>query len=53
MHWGRAPPAELKRSCDNLELDLQCVESALPGLQADVQALREGHYHQAEQPHRR
>lgn len=50
---GRVPSADFKRNCDRMKLVLQGVESALPGLQADVQALKDGHYHQAEQPHRR
>ena len=46
-------PLEAKRGCESLQRALKMVEDNIRGMFSDVQALKDGNYHQAEQMHRR
>ena len=49
----RIPVMEARRGCDEITHSLKLVESSIRGLFSDVQALKDGRYHQAEQMYRR
>lgn len=46
-------PLEAKRSCEAIQHALKTVEDNIRNMFSDVQALKNGHYHQAEQLYRR
>ena len=46
-------PQDAKHSCDALQGALRKVEDNIGNLFSDIQALKDGHYHQSEQMHRR
>jgi len=49
----RVHPLEAKKSCDGIASALKRVEENIRGMFSDVQVLKEGRYHQAEQMYRR
>ena len=49
----RVHPMETKHSCDAISHALKMVEDNIRNMFSDVQALKNGHYHQAEQMYRR
>ena len=49
----RAHPLDAKRSCDAVAHALKVVEDNIRNMFSDVQALKDGRYHQAEQMYRR
>ncbi len=46
-------PMDAKQSCDAIQHALKVVENNIRSMFSDVQALKEGRYHQSEQMHRR
>ena len=46
-------PLEAKRSCDAISTALKRVEDNINNMFSDVQALKDGRYHQADQMYRR
>ena len=46
-------PLEAKRGCEALQRALRMVEDNVRAMFADVQTLKDGNFHQAEQLHRR
>ena len=47
------PPMDAKRACDAMQHALKTVEDNIRNMFSDIQALKDGNYHQAEQMHRR
>ncbi|KAK2164152.1 hypothetical protein LSH36_68g10066 [Paralvinella palmiformis] len=47
------PVMEARRSCDEISHALKLVESSIRSMFSDVQALKDGRYHQAEQMYKR
>jgi hypothetical protein len=50
---GRLHPSEAKRCCDAISRSLGAIEGNMHAMMSDVQALRDGQYHQVEPLHRR
>ena len=44
---------EARRCCDEIAHGLKLIESSIRGMFSDVQALKDGRYHQAEQMYKR
>ncbi|CAL1283115.1 unnamed protein product [Larinioides sclopetarius] len=49
----RLHPNDAKYNCDQIEAELRHVEDSLKSMAKDVQTLRDGHYHQALELHKR
>ncbi|KAF8783432.1 Dystonin like protein [Argiope bruennichi] len=49
----RLHPNDAKYNCDQIEIELKHVEDSLKSMAKDVQTLRDGHYHQAQELHKR
>ncbi|GBM86483.1 Dystonin [Araneus ventricosus] len=49
----RLHPNDAKYNCDQIEAELKHVEDSLKSMAKDVQTLRDGHYHQALELHKR
>ena len=53
QRMDRIHPLDAKHALENLQQALKTVESNIRTSLSDVQSLKDGHYHQAEQLHRR